>query len=259
VEGEPAHVALARHADLVFAEFGALPPRTRDIVRRWVTEMVVGMRKFVFLYPHGIRIQTVEEFREYCYYVAGTVGYLLTDLWHEHSPAIGRARYERLRERCRAFAEALQTVNILKDVAHDARVENAIYVPEELLRANGGSHASLLDAARASESRGAIERLVGLARADLEEARAYLLLIPRRALSIRLFCMLPLLFAHATLRDFTRAGATGAGSVVKISRREVRSLLAAAFVLVGSNAAVRWLVARVRRRAFVLGPARAIR
>jgi farnesyl-diphosphate farnesyltransferase len=129
VTGEPAHLALVRHADLVFAHFATLPERTRAIVRQWVTEMALGMKKFVFLYPDGIRIQTIEEFREYCYYVAGTVGYLLTDLWHEHSRAISPARYERLRERCRAFAEALQTVNILKDVAHDARVENSIYVP----------------------------------------------------------------------------------------------------------------------------------
>ena len=36
-----------------------------------------------------------------------------------------------------AFAEALQTVNILKDVAVDAEKENSVYVPEELLRAHG--------------------------------------------------------------------------------------------------------------------------
>ena len=104
VTGDPAHLALVHHADLVFGYFLTLPVGTRRVVRHWVTEMVTGMRKFVELYPDGIRIQTVEEFREYCYYVAGTVGYLLTDLWHEHSPAVGQATYERLRERCRAFA-----------------------------------------------------------------------------------------------------------------------------------------------------------
>jgi len=40
------------------------------------------------------------------------------------------------------------------------------------------------------------------------------LLIPRRAVSIRLFCVLPLLFAYATLRDLTarRAHSCGAKS-----------------------------------------------
>ena len=253
VTGEPAHLALVRHADLVFAHFATLPERTRAIVRQWVTEMALGMKKFVFLYPNGIRIQTVDEFREYCYYVAGTVGYLLTDLWHEHSRAISPARHARLRERCRAFGEALQTVNILKDVAHDARVENSIYVPEQLLREHGGTQATLLAADHEALNRGAIERLIGLAWADLDEARTYLLLIPRRALSIRLFCILPLLYAYATLRDLaTTSAMLRPGGVVKISRREVKSLLAAGALLAGSNGAVRWLVERVKRRAFEL-------
>ena len=44
-------------------------------VRHWVREMIAGMRKFVLAYPHGVRIQTLDEYKEYCYYVAGTVGY----------------------------------------------------------------------------------------------------------------------------------------------------------------------------------------
>ena len=253
VTGEPAHLALVRHADLVFAELATLPPNTRAIVRRWVTEMAMGMKKFVFLYPGGIRIQTVEEFREYCYYVAGTVGYLLTDLWHEHSPAVGRARYERLRETCRAFGEALQTVNILKDVAHDARVENSIYVPEQLLREHGSSQAALLASERIAESRRALERLIQLAWADLDDARRYLLALPRRAVRIRLFCILPLLYAYATLRDLAQTTAMlRPGGSVKISRAEVKALLTAGSLLVMSNGAVRWLVERVRRREFRL-------
>ena len=253
VTGEAAHVQLVRHADLVFAHFHTLPPRTRDHVRRWVTEMVVGMRKFVSRYPDGIRIRTIDEFREYCYYVAGTVGYLLTDLWHEHAPSVGADRYARLRERCRAFAEALQTVNILKDVAHDARVENAIYVPEELLRAHGSTHAALLDPAREPSNRAALDRLIALAAADLDEARDYLLLLPRRASAIRLFCLLPVLFAQATLRELARSSAMlRPGGGVKISRREVRALLVASVLLVRSNAAVRWLLERVRHAPFPL-------
>jgi farnesyl-diphosphate farnesyltransferase len=253
IAGEPAHVSLVKHTDLVFAHFRTLPPRTQALVRRWVEEMAMGMKKFVFLYPDGIRIQTLDEYREYCYYVAGTVGYLLTDLWHEHSSCISAAHHAVLRERCRAFAEALQTVNILKDVAHDAERENSIYVPEQLLREHGSGHTMLLAAEHLSSTRSAIAKLVQLAWADLEEARAYLLLIPRRAVSIRLFCMLPLLFAYATLRDLAKSSAQLVpGGTIKISRREVKSLLMTAFVLVGSNDAVRWLVERVRTRAFVL-------
>lgn len=140
--GDLAHLTLTKNTPLVFAHFAALPADTRAVVQKWVAEMAVGMRKFVLLYPDGIRIQTLDEYKEYCYYVAGTVGYMLTDLWHEHSPSIGAKRYAILRERCRAFAEALQTVNILKDVAVDAEKENSVYVPEELLRARAARRAA---------------------------------------------------------------------------------------------------------------------
>ena len=248
ITGEAAHVRLTRNTDLVFVLYRRLPAGTRVAVRRWVSEMIVGMRKFVLAYPHGIRIQHLDEYREYCYYVAGTVGYLLTDLWHEHAPSIGESQYLALRERCRAFAEALQTVNILKDVATDAEQENSIYIPEDLLRQHGSSHAGILAADQLRGTRDALATLVQLAWSDLEGARSYLLLIPRRAVSIRLFCVLPLLFAYATLRDLTRTPqALARRDVVKISRREVESLTLLGFLVIMSNRGLAWLADRAMR------------
>lgn len=246
VTGDAAHLRLLRNADLVFESYYALPQPTRRLIRQWV-EMIVGMRKFVLAYPHGIRIQSLDEYKEYCYYVAGTVGYLLTDLWHQHAPSIGRRRYESLRRRSRAFAEALQTVNILKDVAGDAEHENSIYIPEQLLRAVGSGHATILASDRAEQNDAALGQLIQLAWRDLDQATAYLLDIPRRAPEIRLFCALPLLFAHATLRDLTRRpGAIVRREAVKISRAEVRALTVLSRALVFSNGLMTWLVARTR-------------
>ncbi|HEX5581675.1 MAG TPA: squalene/phytoene synthase family protein, partial [Gemmatimonadaceae bacterium] len=55
LEGDADHARLVRHAPDVFAVYHALPAATRRPVRRWVTEMVTGMRAFVLRYPHGIR------------------------------------------------------------------------------------------------------------------------------------------------------------------------------------------------------------
>lgn len=255
VGGDAAHVRLNRHANLVFLEYGSLPAGSRVHVRHWVREMLAGMRTFVLRYPTGIRIQNLDEYREYCYYVAGTVGYMLTDLWHEHSRTIGVARHRLLRERCREFAEALQTVNILKDVARDAAEENSIYIPEELLRAHGSSHATLLLADRARQTRGALITLGRLAALDLDHAQAYLLMLPRRALAIRLFCALPLLFACATLRDLRRAWRSPMtdGAVVKISRGEVKTLTILGVLAVASNRMLAWLAQRAATRPLVFG------
>jgi len=253
--GDPAHLRLIRHADLVFVAYRHLPPATREHVKRWVTEMAVGMRKFVLLYPRGIRIQTLDEYREYCYYVAGTVGYLLTDLWREHASSIGPRQYTALRERSRSFAEALQTVNILKDVATDAEQENSIYIPEQLLVEHGGSHAAILAGERAANTQAAMASLVELAWEDLEQAKDYLLLIPRRAVSIRLFCVLPLLFAYATLRDLTQnPSAMARRQVVKISRAEVKSLILLSFAGIMSNRMLGWLARRASRAPVRLTP-----
>jgi farnesyl-diphosphate farnesyltransferase len=253
VSGDPAHVELVRHATDVFLLWRDLPAGSRGHVRHWVEEMVRGMRKVVLAHPRGIRLQTLDEYREYCYYVAGTVGYMLTDLWREHSRAIDDRTYTALKEKARAFGEALQTVNILKDVAVDAERENAIYVPEELLRSHGSSHATILDPAHETANHAALSALITLAWKNLDDARDYLLRVPRRALSVRLFCILPLLYAYATLRDLTRSRAMlrPAGNV-KISRGEVRSLMFTGMVFAPSNALVAWLVGRVRESAFVL-------
>jgi farnesyl-diphosphate farnesyltransferase len=181
---------------------------------------------------------------------------MLTDLWHEHSHAVSETVYAKLREKSRQFGEALQTVNILKDVAADAEHENSIYIPELALRAHGSGHATILSAAHSHANHAALTDLVKLAWSDLEEAVRYLLMVPRRAWSIRTFCVWPLLFAFATLRDLTQTRAMlQHGGVVKITRAEVKSLLLLAPLLVGSNSAVRWLVERVKLRAFVLAGA----
>jgi phytoene/squalene synthetase len=59
--------------------------------------------------------------------------------------------YARLLEDCEPFGEALQSVNILKDIAWDAERENSIYVPSELLAAVGSG--TICDAARRTARR----------------------------------------------------------------------------------------------------------
>lgn len=255
LKGDAAHLALVARTDLVLVTFRTLPPRTQERVAHWVREMGVGMAKFVRTYPRGIRIQTLAEYKEYCYYVAGTVGCMLTELWHLHAPAVGKAEFEKLWVKCQAFGEALQTVNILKDIAHDAEHENSIYIPAQDLQAKGSSHETLLSPQHLEHNHAAVQRFIELARTDLDDALEYILLIPRRAFAIRAFCILPLLFAYATLRDLSgsRAMLTRGGNV-KISRREVKTLMVVGVLALVSNSAVRRLVRRVKSRPFTLVP-----
>ena len=237
----------------VFRTYRALDAPTRAILRRWVTEMVFGMRRFVIDHPDGIRIRTLAEFREYCYFVAGTVGHLLTELWHEHSAFVGKATYARLLEDCEAFGEALQTVNILKDIAWDAEHENAIYVPSDLLRAAGSGHDAILAPEKRVANRQALAPLLQVARDDVERALRYIEAIPAAAMRVRLFCVLPVLLAIATIRELERSDAMlQPGGGVKIGRAEVRALIIAGSTSTLTNRTLRWLVERVRKRPFTL-------
>lgn len=257
IGGAADHVALVRGTGTVLVVFRDLPAAARDRVRHWVTEMVRGMKKFVLKYPRGLRIESLAEYQEYCWYVAGTVGHMLTDLWRAYDPRrFGAQQYDRLLARAKEFGEALQTVNILKDIAWDAEHENAIYIPGQTLRAHGSSHETILSPAHEAANHAAVREYVSLAWRDLDEALEYTLAIPRRHPAIRMFCILPLLMAQATLRDLegSRAMLRRGGSV-KISRAEVKALLLVAPLLVMSNAGLRWLTARVRRKPFVLAGA----
>ena len=245
------YLALVAHTGTVFVAFRALDEPTRAILRRWVTEMVRGMREFVLAHPHGIRIASVEEFRRYCYFVAGTVGHLLTELWHVHSAFVGNGTYTRLLTDCEAFGEALQTVNILKDIAWDAEHENAIYVPAELLAAAGSAHDTILRPDLRAANRAALEPLMRLAQDDVERALRYIEALPAGAMRVRLFCVLPVLFAVATMRELEQSDAMlVSGGGVKISRAEVRALVIAGSTSTLTNRTLRWLVDRVRKRPF---------
>ncbi len=247
------YLELVATSGRVFSSYRGLDPASREILRRWVREMVRGMRQFVLAHRAGIRIASLPEFREYCYYVAGTVGHLLTELWHAHSYLVGERTLERLQVDCEAFGEALQTINILKDIAWDAEHENAVYIPADLLAAVGSSHDTILRAERRPANRDALAPLIELARADVEHSLRYIEALPAAALRIRLFCVLPVLFAVATMRELERSEAMlVSGGSVKIERAEVQALVVAASGSTLTNASLRWLVERVRKRPFSL-------
>ncbi|GAC1307422.1 MAG: phytoene/squalene synthase family protein [Vulcanimicrobiaceae bacterium] len=252
-----AYLELLRRTEGVFVLWRALPERSRRIVERWTREMVGGMSEFVGRYPAGIRIQTMPEYRRYCYYVAGTVGHLLTDLWYANSRLVSKRDYERLLVNCEAFGEALQTINILKDIAWDIEHENAAFVPEDLFRARGSSHRTMLEPQHETRNREALVGLVELAKDDLRRSLEYFNALPKFALQIRLFCLLPVLFAVATLREIEKSSAMlRSGGGVKIDRGEVRSLILAGSFSTISNQLTRWLVSKTSRQRFKLGLAK---
>lgn len=228
---------LVNDADVVLREFHRLPPSHRDAVRPWVREMCAGMAEFVRRPPGGIG--TVEDLDRYTYYVAGTVGHLLTRLFRLHDPRPAAGRYERLEALATSFGRGLQLTNIIKDVADDRR-RGFSYIPRQLCLLAGIRPEDLQDERHRGEARRVVLTLIEKAKRHLTDALAYSTTLPRRLYGVRLFCLTSLFFAVRTLRLAERdARLLDPAHKVKISRADVYRTLATTRVIAPSNALVR--------------------
>jgi farnesyl-diphosphate farnesyltransferase len=249
IKGDESYLDLIKGSEMVFDLLNSLPEQTAQIVVRWTRELALGMNEFVKKYPKGIYIKTLDEFHQYCYYVAGTVGRMLTELFYYHSPFINQTTYNKLLVDCESFGEALQAVNILKDVAWDFEFENDVFIPEEILVSKGSSQSKIISEAYRAQNYEAVKVIIEVAQTKITKALEYFYTLPRMAITVRLFCLLPIVFAIATLREIERTQTMlQKGSSVKISRKEVKRLLCSCFIAVMSNKLTSKLVEHVSKK-----------
>jgi farnesyl-diphosphate farnesyltransferase len=156
---------------------------------------------------------------DYCYYVAGVVGDMLTDLFCEYSPAIARRRAG-LQSLAVSFAQGLQMTNILKDVWED-RSRGACWLPQEIFSRHGVDLALVVSEPYDPRFAAGMLELVAIAHGHLRNALEYTLLIPGRETGIRRFCLWAIGLAVLTLQKINRNPRFTAGVQVKVSRRAV--------------------------------------
>ena len=231
---------LTRECAGVLREFRALGPAACAAIRPWVQEMARGMAQFARVHHEArpgrlVSLTSVAELDAYCYYVAGTVGHLLTELFRLHSPRVTDAHYARLKRLATSFGLGLQLTNIIKDVADD-RQRGWSFVPTQLCSLAGIAPGELLDPAQARKARIVMDSLIAKAKSHLNDALAYSTALPRSQYRLRLFCLTPLYFAVRTLALAERdPRLLDAQHKVKITRGEVYRTLCATYVVAGSN------------------------
>jgi farnesyl-diphosphate farnesyltransferase len=229
---------LVARSDELLGWLAEWPEPVARAIRIQAAEMGRGMAGFA-VSGNRLRLPVVDAagLSRYCYYVAGTVGLMLTALfaaWDERLvPATA------LRERKRwalGFGEGLQMVNIIKDCPADF-LEGRCFLPAAALRSVGVGPAAFFSGMHPR----AVERVLGpmIRRAGgcLDQAVLYTQALPRRFLRLRLFCILPLLLARRTLTllagNLPRLIAEP-GSV-KLRRNTVRRTLVLALAAAVSN------------------------
>ncbi|MEZ3114352.1 phytoene/squalene synthase family protein [Halobaculum sp. MBLA0147] len=213
----------------VIATFESLPEDVREAITPPARELVGGMAEFVRRYADdgGLRIDDEAELEEYCYYAAGTVGNLITNLVTrgDHLP---EERVETLYDTAEEFGLLLQLVNVAKDVHDDFTEENNVYLPASWLAEEGVTQ----EAVTAPENQTAVGRVVGrtatFARTFLDDAQTYLEHVPLVDGNTLEAWAIPFLLAVGTLRELSAAPERAVdGRGVKVSREEVFAVVAA--------------------------------
>lgn len=190
----------------------------RIAIHRCVELMCYGMPRFqATASVRGLPRQT--DLDDYCYYVAGVVGDMLTDLFCEYSPAIALRR-SGLSSLAVSFAQGLQMTNILKDVWED-RSRGACWLPQEVFTRHGIDLARLCAEPYDPGFGAGLRELIAIAHAHLRNALDYTLLIPTEEAGIRRFCLWAIGLAVLTLRKINQNPEFTSGVQVKISRRAV--------------------------------------
>jgi farnesyl-diphosphate farnesyltransferase len=128
---DPGYLELLGATPEVIGWHRHLRPAACELLRRHVTRSARGMIGVVERSDAkgDIQLQTLQDLREYCFVVAGIVGEMLTELFLLQSPSLEKVAPD-LRARAVEFGEALQLVNILKDVRPDAE-QGRVYLPRE--------------------------------------------------------------------------------------------------------------------------------
>ena len=235
---EPDERTLCEHAGAVLRAYRALPRAQRQAIRPWVEEMARGMKEHVLRSgPSGrLELDSLPELERYCYFVAGTVGRLLTELFCLVLPAASAAERAALEELGVSFGIGLQLVNIVKDAADDI-ARGACFLPKQLAAEAGVELAELLAPERRGQALSVIGALCERARHHLERAKRYTELWPLpEGAAMRLFCAVPLALALGTLDQVERGDrALRSGPAPKMSREAVGRILGQAARAVRSH------------------------
>jgi farnesyl-diphosphate farnesyltransferase len=212
----------------------------RAALTRCVRIMCAGMPEFQRNKSlSGLR--DLDEMASYCYYVAGVVGEMLTELFCLHCPELEKHR-ERLMQLAVSFGQGLQMTNILKDIWDD-RQAHTCWLPRSVFK--GGFSLEHLEEQHLSPHFAAgLNELVGVAHAHLRNAMEYTCFVPKRETGIRKFCFWAIGLAVMTLRKIHRNPAFTSGAEVKVSRRTVKATIVTTNLTLMSNRALRMIFDR---------------
>jgi farnesyl-diphosphate farnesyltransferase len=237
---------LVANAATVIRITHAFSAQERAALTRCVRVMCTGMPAFERNRSLN-GLADMQAMNSYCYYVAGVVGEMLTELFLLHCPELQPRRDEMMRLAV-SFGQGLQMTNILKDIWDD-RPANACWLPRTVFTEGEHGDADFrldqLEQLNETETfRCGLDKLIGVTHAHLRNALEYTCMIPKREVGVRRFCLWAIGLAVLTLRKIHRNPTFRSGAEVKVSRRTVKATVVTTNLTLMSNRALRMIFDR---------------
>lgn len=218
---------LVEETERVVQLLAELPTDVQEAILPWCREMVDGMVKYIVQNPDvpGIRIQTMDELEDYCYYVAGTVGHLISDtlLTIDKNTDV---KEEKLHQWAEEYGLLLQLVNIAKDVHDDYQAENSVFIPIKKLESKGITPSEVTSSSARPVVSSVVREIVEHAEKYETGTQDYISALSQWDDKTQTGLATPYVLASATLRETRRnADIAPQKEDVKISRDEVFEIL----------------------------------
>jgi farnesyl-diphosphate farnesyltransferase len=177
--------------------YASIQRAEQEIIKRWITVMAERMSYIgevghhpSFIEQQGIHmLASKNDYDDYCYIVAGTVGHMATELVIDYYNLNKETSHEVLRT-CEACGRALQKTNILKDFVKDL-ARGISYLPDEWL-SDADYSPVRLGGAQLDWKQMVFEDILN----ELNTATEYVLALPKNVIGYRmatLLCLLPAL------------------------------------------------------------------
>ncbi len=220
---------LVENGPLVLRCYFDILPEHREIIDPLISECSEGMADFQMrklINKSGIfQMKDLKELEEYCYYVAGIVGVMLTGIFCQKGGLRKRrAELERFQV---PFGLALQLTNIVKDYRRDID-RGWCYIPitvTERYRIDTFK----IESFSPGKTRRLLGDMINFITPYLDSALKYIKILPVEERSVRMFCIIPFVLAYRTLAKIVMAEGD------KVSREEVARIMKESREFSGSN------------------------
>lgn len=217
---------LIEEGEKVFDALYSLPVDYRKTIYPFLKESIDGMAMFQERKLNSsqkiYQLKDIEELEEYCYYVAGVVGKMLTEIFSLRAEL--RPYKEELKRYEIGFGLGLQFTNILKDFSRDLN-RGWCYIPKKV---TNKLNLSFEELKQNQNKRRLIKEILPWVISYFNDSISYINLIPLSASDIREFCIIPLVLAYRTVKSLYQGRE-------KLSRKEVKRALFMSKVFVYSN------------------------